>query len=511
MVNDIKKTRRIATNTMLLYFRMIIVMSINLYSVRILLANIGLEDYGLYNLIFGLVQVFLIFSIAFSNTTQRFYSTCLGSKGKVTAEFQRIFSASVTLFFILALTIIIIAETFGLWFVNNKLFIPNNRVFAVNCLYQLTIFSFIANIIQIPFSAAVISYQDLKFFSLISIFESILKLMAILALGLNFYDNLIIYGILILVISLVVLIAYFITATSRYDGCRYSKFCGKDLLRNFLTFSGWSCFASAAGVGINQVNTIITNIFFGPIVNAGRAISFQFNIALNSLVSSFILAVKAPMITSYAEESYTFLNRIFSLSNKLIYYSLYVVCLPIFIEMEGVLEFWLNHDSPETILFSRLILIYCVILALNNPISIIIQATGKMKEYHLPVELLTLSNVPITYFLFANGFPPYSTFVVMIGSAVVAHLVRLNRLKKFYKQFQYHDYFKSFLFPALLITLTTSFLGFLLHISISDSLLRLFTVFLVVSFSVLILVPLLGLSNYEKELVNKLISRIRLN
>jgi O-antigen/teichoic acid export membrane protein len=272
-----------------------------------------------------------------------------------------------------------------------------------------------------------------------------------------------------------------------------------------LSFSGWSLFGSIAGVGMAQVNTILVNIFFGPLVNAARAISFQFSMAVSSFSNSFLMAIRTPMIKSYAEESYLYLNKIFNMSNKFIYYSLLMICLPLIFEMDTILIFWLKTSDVETVLFSRLILVYALIMSLNNPISIIIQATGNVKGYHVAVETFTLLCVPATYILFKLGYPAYTTYIIMIVAAIASHVVRLICLKKYYKAFSYSEYIKSFLLPAFAITLVLSFLFFLIHTSFFSPSPRIFAIVLFSIVSVPVFTFLIGLTKTEKEVLKQLI------
>jgi hypothetical protein len=225
---------------------------------------------------------------------------------------------------------------------------------------------------------------------------------------------------------------------------------------------------------------------------------------MSSLTASFLMALRPQMIKSYAEESYLYLNKIFNLSNKVIYYGLLIVSLPLIFEMNTVLFFWLNKTDFQTVLFSRLILIYSLIMSLNNPISIIIQAIGRVKEYHIPVESITFLSVPITYLLFKSGFPAYSTYLVMISAAVVSHFIRLICLKKFYKPFTYSEYLKSFIIPAFFITLLSSFLVFMVSKSNIEVLIRIPTIFFVSLLCVLTLVLIFGLSKTEKDDIKKI-------
>jgi O-antigen/teichoic acid export membrane protein len=502
-INNNLNTSRIAKNSILLFSRMIIVMIINLYTVRIVLKSLGAVDYGINDVVAGVVTILISLSSVLSTATQRYYSATIGEKKL--DQLRNIFSTSVNIYLILSFIVIIFSETLGLWFVNNYLVIPVDRIGAANWIYQFSIFSFIFTILQVPFSAAVIAREDMGIFTIISTAECLLKFGAALIIFVVPKDRLVVYGVGLLSISFLVMLSYIVVGYFKYDECRYKKQKKNTLFRELITFSGWSFFGSLAGVGMFQFTTILINVFFGPLFNAARAISFQFNFAMSSLTASFLMALRPQMIKSYAEESYLYLDKIFNLSNKVIYYGLLIVSLPLFFEMNSVLFFWLNNTDFQTVLFSRLILIYTLIMSLNNPISIIIQAIGRVKEYHILVEIFTLLCVPVTYLLFKLGFPAYSTYIVMIIAAVASHCIRLICLKKFYFHFKYSEYFKSFLLPALFITLLSSFFIFFLSRSNINGLVRIPANFALSLVCVVSLVLMFGLSRTEKEDMKRLL------
>lgn len=508
MHNNNLKSSRIAKNSILLYVRMIIVMAINLFTVRIVLKALGSVDYGINDVVSGIVTMLISLSSVLSTATQRYYSTIIGENSL--ERLRNIFSASVNIYVILSFIVIIFGETIGLLFVNKYLVIPFDRISAANWIYQFSVFSFIFTFLQVPYSAAVIAREDMGIFTIISTAECLLKLGAALLIFVVPKDRLIVYGAGLFSISFLVMMSYVLVGYFKYDECRYKKQKDKTLLRELITFSGWSLFGSMAGVGMSQVTTILINLFFGPLFNAARAISFQFNFALSSLTASFLMALRPQMIKSYAEGSYLYLDKIFNLSNKVIYYALLIVSLPLFFEMNSVLFFWLNETDYQTVLFSRFILIYTLIMSLNNPISIIIQAIGRVKEYHVSVEIFTLLCVPVTYILFKHGFPAYSTYIVMIIAAVASHGIRLICLKKYYIYFKYSEYFKSFLFPALFITIFSSFLIFLLSRSSVNVFFRIPAVFGLSLVSVVSLVLIFGLSKTEKLDIKKLLIHFRI-
>lgn len=479
------KSKKIFSNSLLLYGRMIIVMIINLYTVRLVLNALGVEDYGIYNVVAGIVTMLQSVSGVLATASQRFYSYSIGEKNQI--RLNDIFSISLIIYAIFSVLVLLLGETIGLWFINTELVIPEDRLIAANWIYQFALLSFIISMLNIPFSSATIAHEDMNVFAFISIIECLFKLITAILLPFLFGDSLILYGGSFVVIAVFSFSFYIIISKRRYQECHYSKPKDINLYKELLSFSGWSLFGSVAGVGMNQVCNIITNIFFGPMANASRAIAFQINGAISSFSASFLMAVRPPMIKAYAENEYEYLNKLFYLSNKLIYFGLLIIILPLYIEMNTILLLWLNIEDEQTILFARLILVYTLIMALNNPISIVIQATGHVKQYHIWVEFFTLLCVPATYILFHLGFSATSSFVVMIIAALMSHVVRMICLKKYYPFYSNVEYIKSFIVPVIIITFFASIILCFLCNLIEHEMMSIFISFIL---SAIIVIPM---------------------
>lgn len=484
---------------------MIVVMIINLYTVRVVLRVLGVEDYGIFNVVAGVITMLNCVCTVLSTATQRYYSVAIGKQQK--DQLSSLFSVSTNIFIFFSIIVVVLGETVGLWFVNSQLVIPEGRHLAALWVYHFSIITFVVTLLQIPFSSAVLAHEDMGIYALQTTAEYVIKLVFVLLLPLFDYDQLILYGISLFVAQLLLYLAYWIYGAKKYEECHYKKEKDKSLYKEILSFSGWTLFGSVAGVGMNQVNTILVNVFFGPIANAARGIALQINTAIIAFSNSFIMALRPPMIKSYAENNYSYLNTIFYFSNKFVYYFLLIICVPLFFEMESVLRVWLNVSDPQTVLFSQLIVIYAIILALNNPISIIIQATGRVKEYNLLVESVTLICPFITFILFKVGFPAYYTFIAMIGCIAVSHVIRMICLKRSYKLFSYREYIYRFCVPAFIITIIAVLVAIYLHKSVDNELLRFVLVLCLSGVIIISLSAWWGLTKEEKKLLKSLISK----
>lgn len=497
---------RIVKNSVLLYLRMAIVMIVNLFVVRYTLIGLGVEDYGIYNTVAGVVTMLSSISYVLSTATQRYYSFYYG-KGDY-QKVTEIFSVSVSIYFIFSIIIIIFGETLGLWFINNKLVIPDTRIYAANWIYQFSIFSFIFSIFNVPFSAAIIAHENMNVYAFLSVFDCFAKLGLVYFMKDMPFDKLIYYGAVLLIISVFNFIIYAIYSITKYSECHYIPIFDKQIYLKFLSFSGWSLFGSLAGVGMVQINTILTNIFFGPIVNAARAIAFQINSLIHTFANNIVLAVRTPMIKSYAEASFDKLYDLFNLSNKFILYTLLFIIIPLFYEMDTILEIWINSSDSQTITFCRLILIYSLFLALSTPITIMIQATGDIKKYHIYVEIPTLLCMPATYIAFKSGFAAESAFILMIVSIAFAHVIRLFCLRRSYPDFSIKTYVVDFCLKGMIVIGITCLVLWFVHTNLTNDIMRLLVMTIVNIFIICITAYAFALNTNEKVMVNNIVKRI---
>jgi O-antigen/teichoic acid export membrane protein len=498
--------KRIAKNTILLYTRMIIVMIINLYAVRLIIKDLGMEDYGIYNVIAGVVTSLSCLTGVLAASTQRFYSIAQGREDN--NKLQLIFSTSIRINIIIVVALLLIAETVGLWFINNQLVIPENRIIAANWVYQTALISFAFVFLQTPFSAAVIAHENMGIFAVISLLECILKFGAAFILLFITVDNLIWYSLLLSIASVIVFLLYVCVCKKKYQECRYTSSSSNELLKEMISFSGWTLLTSCASICMYQANTILVNIYFGQLVNASRGIALQLNAALSSFTASFLMAVRPPIMKLYAEGKYSDLNTLFNLSNKFIFYLMLLICIPLFFEMDTILKIWLNQNDSQSVLFSKLIVIYNFILALNNPISYIIQATGQVKKYCLYVEVFTIACMPLTYLFFSIGFEAVSTFWAMIICVTLSHVARIVCLQYFYHKFSLSDYCVNFLLRGIIVAILSIAATYYVQHFLLASISRIIITALVSSFSTIMLMYIIGLSANEKLKIKEEMSKI---
>lgn len=498
-------SRRIVSNALVLFVRMFFLTIINLYSVRIVLKGLGETDYGIYSTVVSVITSSAFISGVLALSVQRFLSFSIGKRED--GRLQDIFSASMNISLTLALVVLVAFEVAGTWFVANYLTIPADRMTATLQAFQFALFAFIFSLLQIPYTAAIFAHEDMGRYALVSTVECLLKLVAAYLMQSTSSDHLVFYSALLLAVSVISFSSYFLIGRHCYQECRYHKVKTPNLYKELLSFSGWSFLGPAASMGMIQGNMILLNIFFGPLVNTAFGIALQINSAFNSLCNCIVIAMRPAMIKAYADNSTLYLTRLFNISNKLILYSLIAIGIPFMLEMDTVLELWLGDVSATTILFSRLIICYIMVLAMNSPITTIIQAIGRVKEYHLHVESITLLCIPVTLLLFLFHFPAWSVFGSMVCVCAVAHVVRLVCLRRYYKGFSIRQYVVSLCLPAIIIGLLIITALLFLHFSLEQyMMLCLFTVFAVSPVLVFTFVYVVGLNHDERKLIRQFIA-----
>lgn len=485
---------------------MFVLMVINLYAVRIVLKGLGQEDYGIFNTIAGVVTASSFISSVLALSIQRFFSYYLGTHDE--DRLKNIFSVSINIIIVLSAVLILIFETIGLWFVNTQLTIPVARMDAVIWLYQFSLATFIISLFQIPYTAAIFANEDMGIYAIISTIECVLRLLAAILIGKFLMDNLVLYGGGLFMTALIILAIYIFFGRKNYKECHYHKTSERSLYKQLLSFSGWTLFGTLASTGMMQGSTILINIFFGPIMNVAFGIAQQINNAFNALCASMVIPFRPAMIKAYAEKQYAYLNLLFNVSNKFILYTLIAVALPIIAEMSSILSLWLSETNPDMVLFSQLMIIYIVVLAMHNPITIIIFATGHIKEYQLPVESITLMCLPITWMIYLIGYPAHYVFYSMIGVCLASFGMRIVCLKRFYHEFDIPAYFTTIIIPGIITATISTTYTLYMHSVIENNVTRFATIFVSVPALTFTFAYFAGLNSKEKDLIKSIFESI---
>lgn len=497
--SEIGKSKRIASNTLMLFVRMLVIMAVNLYTVRWVLRGLGVEDYGVYNAIGGVVTTSTCLTSVLALATQRFYSYAIG-QGE-TDKLKQIFSISTNLVMGLSLLILLVFETVGLWFVNTQMTIPTDRMVAANWIYQLGIFSFIFSVVQIPFMGTVFAREQMGTYAVISTFDCFAKFLVAYYISQTSADRLVFYGWGMMLVALCVMLSYMIIARRRYEECRYINVKDTSLYYSLLSFAGWTFYGTLANVGMIQGSIILLNVFFSPVTNAAFAIANQIYNALNTLCNSVVLAFRPAMIKAYSGDESLYLDRLFYASNKVLAYLLIAVAIPFIYEIPNILNVWLGEArvTGDMMIFSRLFIIYTVLMAMHNPITIIVQATGRIKMYSICVETLTIASLPISWLLFQMGMHSSWIFASLIGTCVLAHAVRVIILRELYPAFSVVRYVGTVIVPACLMACVNTLALYGLYTQTHNLWLQFFCLF-IASFVLTVLIGLaIGANKVEKR------------
>lgn len=496
--------KRIAKNTLFLYFRTIFVLVISLFTIRIVLQTLGVSDYGIYNVVGGVVVMLSFLSNSMASASQRFFAYELGKKN--IEGVKNIFRSLILIYILASIVFVLIGETIGLWFVNYKMNIPLDRISAANWVYQFSLFTFITNIFRIPYNALIIASEKMKIFAYTSILEVILKLVAVYVLVLFSFDKLKLYAVLIFLISLLVMLVIKYYCTKEFKSARFSVLWDSRLLKDLLSFSGWNLFGNLAVVLKDQGNNILLNIFFGTVVNASRGISFQVSSAINQFVNSFTLAANPQIIKYYAANDY---NKLFDLifrSSRIAFFLLFIISMPILLETHFILFIWLKEIPKYVIVFTQLVIINSLIDAHVSPLVTSALATGKIKYYQIVVGGIFLLNLPLSYLFLHLGFSSYIPFVISIVLSVINVFIRLLFLKK-----MINLHLLIFVKDVILRILSVGCLAYVLPVITQyffvEGWFRFIIVCLVGFFSSSFFIYTLGLPRRDKEIVNNFVNK----
>lgn len=498
MVNN----KKIAKNAFFLYLRMFITMGISLFTSRIVLRTLGETDFGIYNIVGGIVVLFSFLNAALTTASQRYLSYALGNGDK--KNFSEYFSISVTCFIAISIILFFLTETLGLWFLNTYLNIPNERLYAANIVYQFSILAFIVQILRIPYHATIIAYEKMDFFAIMSIIEVVLKLAIVYVLLVINVDKLILYSLLMFVVVLVILFTYKIYCNRNYKHTKY-YFCRDDnKMKNFLSFSTWSLFGGIANIGSQQALNFMLNIFFGVTVNAAVGIANQVMGAIYSFVTNFQVAFNPQIVKSYATNEIRECQNLVFMASKMSFFLLFVIGVPIIVNIDYILKLWLGNVPDYTAQFISIIFIYQLIDAVSMPFLTCIQAEGRIRNYQIIISLLILLNIPLAYIVLSLDGSPYLVWVTKIIVNVFCFIYRCYYVNRFVS-INVLEFIKNVMLRVLLIIVICLPPIILLKERIIDDFLSLIYTSLG-SFSIsLITIYILGLNSTEKKIIRKLV------
>lgn len=506
MVQTSENNKRIAKNTVYLYFRMFITLIVGLYTSRVVLQTLGIEDYGIYNVVGGVVVMFSFINNSMATATQRFITYALG-KGD-NAYLEKVFSTSILIFFAIALLIVLLAETVGLWFLCNKMQVPAERMHAALWVYQFSILAAVIGVLSIPYNAVIIAYEKMGAFAYLSIFDVILRLLIVFALVISPVDKLILYAALVVLVQFLIFLCYKIYCKRHFAITSFRFLLDKNLFKEMFVFSGWTMTGNISVVCYTQGLNILLNLFFGPAVNAARGVAVQVQTVVRNFCVNFQTAINPQITKSYVQSDMCHLHNLIVTSSKFSFFLLFFISLPIMLEATFILRIWLGTVPEHTENFIRLILLTSMIIALSNPLIIALQATGHIKKFQIAETSVLMCNPFVSYFLlkFAD-VPPESVFVVQLCLEVCAQYVRVRIILP-HIQMTINEYLKGVIYPILKVVCVAPIIPLIVFYSLDYGVLSFFIVSIVTVISVSSSVYLLACTGDEKYFVKSVCNRL---
>ena len=494
---------RIAKNTLILYFRQILIMLVSLYTVRLKLEILGVEDYGIYNLVAGFVVMFAFLNMAMTNATQRFLNFAMGQNDK--EEVRNIFSVSLIIHVFIAFSVIILAETIGLWLFYTMLNIPPERASVAVIVYQFSVVATAINILLVPYRSIIIAYEKMSFFALISVFEALSKLTVVFLLTVIFYDKLTVYAFFVFIISLIIFFIHKLYCNKMFETSRFRHCRNKELFRQIVVFSWWNVFGEIANLFRTNGLQVLVNVFFGVIVNAAMAIATQVSAAVFTFVSNFQTAFRPQIMKSYAAKEHAYFAQLILQTSKISCYLLLIFAIPLYANLEFVFKLWLKTVPENAVIFTQLMLINSLAATLCGPLIAAIHATGDIKKIQIIVGFFDFANLPVALLFLWLGCNSEIVLYIKIFLDTITLSCRVSFLNKKIN-FQVINYLLEVIIPAAVIVIFSGLLNILLRYYFFDWP-RLILSCILSAASIIILVYSIGLKQHERLFLRNFLFR----
>ena len=503
MSDNTSNNKRIAKNTAVLYIRMIVMMIISFYTSRVMLNALGVEDYGINNVVGGLVAMFSLLSSSLSSSVSRFITFGLG-KGDI-QQLKRTFSTAINIHIILAIIVIIAIETIGVWFLNNKMNIEADRMNAANWVLHCSTITFAIGLLSVPYNAAIIAHEKMSAFAYMTIFDAVAKLAIVL--GIKYYggDKLILFAILNIIPIAISQIIYWQYSKHKFEECTYELGWDKKTTKEIGGFAVWNFIGCTAGLMKDQGVNIAINIFTGATINAARGIAMQVNSIISRFIGNFTIAINPQIIKDYASGNLARMHKLIFTGTRFSYFLFMFLAIPVFFEVENILFIWLGQVPAHTVSFTRLVLILTLSEIISYTLITAQSATGKIRNYQIVVGGILLMNFPISYLMLYLGFAPESTLVVAIIISQVCLAARLWFLKSMVK-LPVIQFIKEVYLKAIIVTILSAMPPMICYLSIAPSFTRFIVVCCTSIITSAVCIYYVGCNkNEKKKIVNSII------
>lgn len=492
--------RTIAKNTLFLYFRMLFTMCIGIYMSRVVLQALGASDFGVYSVVGGFVTMLTFLNSAFVSATQRFMSFSIGKQEKT--ELHRLFCTSVMTLFFIALLIVIVAETFGVWFINNQLVIPPDRLTNAHYVFQLSLLTMVMTIISVPYNSAIVAHEHMHVYAYISIMEACMKLGVTFLIVRSPFDRLVTYAFLLMIVSVIVRLCYTIYCKHHFEECKFSVIFDKTKFKEMTTYAFWVTIGSLGFSFKDQFSNIILNSFFGTTINAARGLAAHASAMLSTFASNFFMAITPQITKQYATGNIEACKKLVFAGAKFTFFLFSFLVIPVYINADYLLALWLGEVPEYTCDFLKITLLSTLIGTISQSTTAGIQATGKMKIFQIGISIIMLAELPIAYIILKMGYPPHFALMPAFATQMMGIIFRYAVLRHYVKEFCMRQYLVGIVLRAYIVFAV----AFLPSLWLLHQLTGTFTLMLLSStISTIILfcaIYILGLSHAEKELIH---------
>lgn len=407
---------------------MLLNMVVGLFTAGITLNVLGITDYGIYNVVGGFVSMFGFLNASMSSATQRFLSFDLGKNDQ--EQLRKTFSTTVTIHFAIAVIIVLVLETFGLWYINHQLNVPEERLPAINIIFQFSVFSTFFGIIQVPYNALITAHEKFNVYAYISFLEIAFKIIILFLIVHIHYDKLILYAGLLFCSSFIIRMIYRIYCRKKFEESKYAFFYDKAYFKTLVSFMGWNLFGYIASLARGQGNNLLLNSFFGVTINASYGISQQLQGVISSFASNFQVAVNPQIVKSYANNEKERTRFLIKQSSKFSYFLMFVILIPIIFNLEFILKTWIKIIPPYTISFIKISIVGILLDTISNPMMTGARAYGKIKWYQIVISITVFLSLPISYFLLRLKKDPNLVFTSVVALNLVALFIRIYFINK---------------------------------------------------------------------------------
>lgn len=498
MSNQSANNKRIAKNTLMLYVRTLFVMVISLYTSRVVLQVLGVEDYGVYQVVGGLVAMFSVISSSLSSAISRFITFEIG-RGDV-ERLKRIFSTSIIIQLCLCVIVALAVEIGGLWFMHTEMQIPAGRLEAAEWVLHCSVLTFCLNLLSIPYNASIIAHEHMKAFAYVSVVEAMLKLGILFLIVYSPIDSLVTYAILLTVVAALIRLAYTVYCHKHFEETKTKLIFDKSIFKEMFGFSGWSFFNNTSFILNNQGVSMLMNVFFGVTVNAARGIAIQVESAVLQFVNNFTTALNPQITKSYANGDLDSMYKLVCRGAKFSFFSMLILSLPIILEANQILSIWLTKVPEHTVIFVQLSMIMGMCDCIGTTGYTACMATGKLKRYSLTLTPLIVLEFPLSWLLFYYGASVESSYYLYILIKLLVLFVRMYLMQRMIG-LNCLMYIKGVFFPIVLTTLFSIILPILIIIFMDEDILRFFILLIVSAISVIVSVLFLGMTRIERNMI----------